>query len=153
MKLTYPLAALAAALTLAGCDQAKPPESTPTPALKTNASAADVKKEVKEAVDTARNYVADNKDQFLASTEQKFKELDLKIDELGKKAETLTTDAKAEVSRALDALHEQRTELGQKFDDLKKSSQEAWKDAKTGFESAWAELEKAYDNAKSKFGY
>ena len=45
----------------------------------------------------------------------------------------------------------QRAHLGLKLDDLKKSGQEIGQEVKSGFESAAADLEKAYENSKSKF--
>ena len=88
---------------------------------------------------------------FLSLTEQKLKDLDTKIDELAKKSESLKDDAKAQADQALAALRDQRAKLNEKFDELKKAGTEAWKELKVGFESVLNELEKAYENAKSKF--
>jgi hypothetical protein len=88
---------------------------------------------------------------FITSAEQKLKEFDTKIDELAKKSEGYKDDAKTQAEQALATLREQRAKLNEQFDNLKKSSAEALKELKTGFEAAFSELEKAYENAKSKF--
>ena len=88
---------------------------------------------------------------FFISTEQKLKDFDTKIDELAKKAEGYKDDAKAQAEQALVALRDQRSKLNAQFDHLRKSSAEAWKELKMGFEAAFGDLEKAYENAKTKF--
>ena len=139
------------ALTQAGCDRRDKVEEGPWSGTPTNATAGEVKKEIKEAVDATKSYAARGKDEFVASMDQKLNELDAKIAELSAKTATLKDDAQAEGNKALDALREQRAQLGRKFQDMKASSKDAWQDVKAGFESAYAELEKAYEDVKSKF--
>jgi uncharacterized protein YdcH (DUF465 family) len=117
----------------------------------TNVSAQEIKREVREAVEATKAYAAGSKDQFVASMKLKLQEWDRKIDELGKSIETLEAGAKAEGSKALDGLREQRAQLGQKLEELKTSGQEFGQDVKAGLETAAAELEKAYENNNSKF--
>ncbi len=95
---------------------------------------------------------AGEKSEFIRATEQKVKELDAKIDELARKSEAYKDDAKVQADQALATLREQRVRLSEKFEGLRKSSAEAWKELKVGFDSALGDLEKAYENAKSKFG-
>jgi chromosome segregation ATPase len=118
----------------------------------TNASAGDAQAATQAAVETTQGQIQRNKDQLVASAEQKLRELDAKIDEFGKKLGTLTADTKAEANKALESLREKRAELGPRLEELKKASQQTWNDVKSGVETAMAELEKAYQNAKSKFG-
>jgi chromosome segregation ATPase len=98
-----------------------------------------------------RGAAAAEKTGFITTTEQKLKDFDTKIDELAKKSGGYKDDAKAQAEQALATLREQRAKLNEQFDNLKKSSTEAWKELKIGFEAAFSELEKAYENAKSKF--
>lgn len=138
-----------ACLAFAGCTDSTQRE-VPS-ASRTNAAAESMKREVREAVDATKVYASENKDQFMAYTQEKLAKLDRQIAELGTKAGTLKDDAKVEGDKALAALREQRATVGEKFDELKKSSQEAWKDVKAGFETAYAQAEKAYEDARSKF--
>jgi hypothetical protein len=149
MKPTYLLSALFMAAALAGCDQAK--RSDTGTESSTNAPLREVKKEIKEAVEITKSYVSENKDEFVAATDRKLKELDQKIAELGDKVATLKDQAQAEGNKTLDALRETRAQLGTKLEELKVSSQDAWQNVKAGFESAMSELETAFANAKSKF--
>ncbi len=173
MKLTYSLAALAAACVLAGCDQSKqagkpasepsadinaPPAqeqreevvkkdiNVPPPALQREI----VKTEVKEAVDATKTYLTASRDQFVASAQQKLTEMDQKITELGDTIATLNENAFA--NETLNSLREMRSRLDPLFEELTKSSTEAWDDTKKAFESALAELEQAYLDAKTSYG-
>jgi len=115
-------------------------------------SASEVKREIREAADATKGYLAASKDEFVASVQEKLNKLDPQIAELETKTEALKDDAKAEGKKALASLREQRAQLGQKLDELRSSGKEAWRDVKTGLESAYAELEKACQNAKAKLG-
>jgi predicted nucleic acid-binding Zn-ribbon protein len=145
---TYVFIAAAVSTAFLGCDT-KPPGDPNVPA--TNASGRDLRQEMRERTDATKASVAEGKDQFVAAVQTKLNQLDQQIAELGAKLGTLSEQAKPEGEKALVTLKEQRAQLGQKFDALKESSQAAWKDVKAGFESAYAELEKAYQNAKAKF--
>lgn len=139
---TLLLAALCAGL--AGCSDSARDAAAPPP---TNASLKDVKRDVAQAVETTKVYASENKDQFVAALQEKLAKLDQKISELGSKAATVKAE---EGDKALTALRDQRSALGDKFDELKKATQETWKDVKAGVEKAYDEVEKAYDNAKAK---
>jgi len=145
------LAACVAAVGLTGCAETDQTDSIPQPL--TNVSAREVRRETREAVDAAKQFAAENKEKFLASTEAKLKECGQKIADLDAKLATLAYeyDAKAEGSKALDALREKRTQLGQQLEKLRQCSEEAWQDAKAAVESAAAEVDNAYENAKSRF--
>ena len=155
LKLTYQMAAFAVSIVLAGCakndqtvtEQTAPPTETPV-------TASDVKKQVKEAVDTTKVYIDKNidknKDQFIASVDAQLKTLDAKISELGQKSEGLKDDSKVEADKVLERLREKRGELTQKLEELKKSSAQSWQEIKTGFSAAMTDLEKALEEAKNK---
>ncbi len=144
MKFKFCLTAMAAALALVGCSNNN--DQTGANAPNDAASATST-----NTTSTLTNSAAQTKDEFLASMDGKMKDLDAGIDALSKKAEGYTGDAKAEADKTLAALREQRAALGERYDELKQSSEAAWQDTKAGFETAWDDLEKAYENAKSKF--
>jgi hypothetical protein len=151
MKPNRFLAACVAAVGLTGCADTDPSDANSQPL--TNVSAREVRKETREAVDTARQFTAENKEKLLASAEEKLKECGQKIADLDAKLAALAYDygAKAEGSKALDALREKRTQLGQQLEKLRQCSEEAWLDAKAAVEAAAAEVDKSYENAKSRF--
>jgi len=144
MKPQYSFVALALALLIAGCDR-------PTPQSERQATGQDVKRETKEAVDTTKQYVAENKDEFVAKTETKLRELDARIVDLTAKTSTVKDDAKAEADQLMTSLRRQRSEVDKQLNTLKQSSKEMWADAKAAFDTAFDELQKAYEKTKAKF--
>ena len=155
MKTKNKLATCVALVALTGCNPSssstgeKPP-ATPAP---TGAVTELPKHSLnRESPPVPVPAVAAAKAEFIASTEPKLKDLETKIDELAKKSANYTDGAKLQAEQALTALRDQRAKLTEKFDALKKSGTAGWTELKAGFESALNELEKAYENAKSKFG-
>jgi len=143
------MTALAVSAGLVGCEKSN--EANLDALSTTNVTAREVKQEAREALTATKAYLSANKDQFVASAEVKLGQLDAKIAELGAKAQTLQADAKAESAKAVDALKEQRANLGEKLEEVKKASHETWQDVKAGFDTAMTELEKTYENLKAKF--
>ena len=159
MKTMKQLAAFMALAVLIGCSPSssptgeKPPDSPAATGavieLPKNNPIATLSKESPPVPPPAA--AAAEKTGFIASTEQKLKDLDTKIDELATKSAGYKDDAKAQAEQALATLREQRTKLNEQFEGLKQAGAESWKELKAGFESALNELEKAYENIKSKF--
>ena len=113
-------------------------------------SGQEVKARYKDAAAATKTYLAENKDEFVATMERKLRQLDDKITTLGKKSEVYKDEAKVQADQSLETVRDQRKTVAQQFDKLKASSAEAWKEVKVGFNSAMDELEKAYENAKAK---
>ena len=152
MKLTHLITGLALLVPLVGCDRPDGNDTTvPTVPPTTNAAARELGREVREAVDTSKAALIEGKDQLLASTDAKLKELDQEIADLGSKVDALKDEVKVESNKALETLREKRTQLGQRFEELKTANQETWSAVKARFESAWAEFQKSYEDAKAKF--
>ena len=99
----------------------------------------------------AKTNLLETKDQFLAATREKLRELDAKIKELGKNSDSYRDEAKAQADKALANLRERREQLNKQFEDLRKPSAEAWAEIKAGFSAAMDDLEKACDKAREKF--
>jgi len=147
MKIKHPITVFAALGLLAGCYEEAPNAATSN----TTVTAREVQARYENAAEATKTYVAENKDEFLVATDKKLKELDAKISDLTKKSESYTEEAKVEADKALTALREQRKTASEKFEEVKKSGAEVWKEVKAGFESVLADLEKAYEDTRSKF--
>jgi uncharacterized coiled-coil protein SlyX len=119
----------------------------PQPA-KTPVAPPELNKDVKDPA-TPYEYAVQSKDEFVASVEKRIKDLDQTITRVGEAIENLQPDAVAK--KTIDTLREQRMQMGQKFDELKQASQDTWASLKTGFESTVKDLEKACEEAKSKY--
>lgn len=129
-------------ITLTGCPQA-------TTARKV--STEDVKRETREAVDTAKQFASQKKAEYEKQLQQQLDEMDKDLQQWRAKADKATGDAKAEMEKKLKALQEQRDALAGKIKDLGKDSGEAWEEMKKGIDKAWGELKEGFDKARDSF--
>jgi len=165
MKMTNQIAVFAALLSVTGCNPAgssdggKQPESpgkTGAVMELPKSSPIELAGQVTTpvplpTVTESKPPAADNKDTIIASIQEKLRDFDAKIDELARKSEGYKDDARAQADQALAALREQRTRLNAQLDSLKQASAEAWAELKAGFDAACTDLQKALENARSKF--
>jgi len=83
------------------------------------------------------------------------KEYDREMQELLAKAQSGATDLKEESKTQFDEkmkeFRDKKQAAADKLDELNSASGEAWKDIKSGMESAMDELSKAFDRARSHF--
>ena len=151
MKMTELIAGAAIALLFAGCGETQQTDNTTVNTPRTNGAATDLGSRVQQAADSTRQTLSQSKDQFVSTMNSKLKDWDQKLGDLGQKTGSMAGDAKTQANKALDTLREKRDAASTKFAELKKSSQDAWQAAKTNLDSALADLQQAYENAKSKF--
>lgn len=149
MKIISQAMPLSLALLLVGCSRSEKADNEKAPAAPV--SAQNVQDQFKNAATTAKTYVVENKDEFIAAMNKKLQELDGKIEELAKKSEPYKDDAKVQADKALAALREQRQAVNAQFEKAKQAGGDAWEDIKSNCALAMAELEKAYENVKAKF--
>lgn len=81
----------------------------------------------------------------------KLRELDREIDDLNAKAAKQGKETRKEFNREMAELGQKRAVARQRFESLKTSSQEAWRDMKPGIDAAMKDLESAYRRAASHF--
>ena len=121
----------------------------------TAVTSMDVKKEVKEAVETAKSYTQQQKEEYLRQIDAKIKEFDREMQELLAKAQSGATDlkeeGKAQFDQSMEELRNKKEAATKKLNEINSASGEAWKDIKSGMESAMDELSKAFDRARSHF--
>jgi len=149
MKIVSQTIPLSLALLIVGCSQSEKTSSEKAPTAPVTAQ--NVQDQFKNAATTAKTFVIENKDEFVATMNKKLHELDAKIDELAKKSEPYKDDAKVQADKALAALREQRQAVNEQFEKAKQAGGDAWQEIKAKCSSAMAELEVAYDNVKAKF--
>ena len=153
MKTTNQIAVFATLLALTGCSPSSTSDGGKPPAASGSTGAVLELPKTVAAVPAPPPVPppGEQKESFIASMEQKLKEFDAKIGELVKKTEGYKDDAKTQADQALAALREQRAKLSTQFESLKQASTDAWKELKAGFEAAFADLQKALEDARSKF--
>jgi myosin heavy subunit len=141
------LIALIGALALAGCGKKEQTNETPLPAV----SGEQVKKEVKEAVNSTKQYLTQTKEETVAAVEKQLQAADARIQELAEKSRSYTGTAKTEAESALAALRAKRDVAASKLEELKAASKEGWTNIKASFDVAIHELEKSFEELKAKF--
>lgn len=145
MKTKYQIVTFVALLALTGCNpNDNPPPGDQPPATPGPTGA------VLELPKTAPA-LAESKDAFIASMDQKLKDFDAQLDEMARKSADYKDEAKVQADQAMASLRDQRAKLEAQFNELKRSSADAWTEVKAGFQSALNDLEKAFQNAKAKF--
>jgi hypothetical protein len=134
---------------LTGCGGSSQPQARDTAAKPVDGR--ELRQKYTDALESTKDYTAQKKDEFLAAMGRNMKELDARMDELAKKTEGYKDDARVEADKVMAALREQRDALGKKYDALKKTGEDTWEKGQADVASAWSKMEKAYENAKSKF--
>ena len=139
-------------LAASGCEPKSadrtPVDRTPGPGKVTS---DDVRRDARKAVDTATDYSQQAKEEFQKKLEARLKDLDAEIAELREKGSDLSDEAKADWDRKMAALEAKREAAHAKLAEVGESSAEAWKDVQQGAQSAWDELEKAFQDAAREF--
>ena len=122
---------------------------------KTEVTSEDVKKEAKEAMETAKTFAQQQKEEYLQQIEGKMKEFDRDMQELLVKAQFRATDlkeeSKAQFDQSMEELRNKKQAAAEKLNELNSASGKAWEDIKSGMDSAMDELSKAFDRARSHF--
>lgn len=153
------LAAVAAAMVviLAGCggesEKVAAPD-TPAPPAQAAASpvaAENLKTKAAEAVDAAKVYTGAKRDEYAKSVEGRLQEMNSKIAELKKKAESATADTQAALAEQVKDLESKRESVGKRLAELQTSSSQAWGDMRQGIDAALKELYEGYEKARGRF--
>ena len=93
----------------------------------------------------------EDKKAYQESMEARFSELGAKIDELQAKGEQARGDVEADINQKIVALKTKQDEVNQQLQSLKASGDEAWATLQVGFQRAWDELSRAFEEAAAKF--
>ncbi len=89
--------------------------------------------------------------EYQEKMEAQLKELAARLEELKGKAAQATADAKAEMTKQIEALKPKLEAAQQKLKELQAASGPAWDKLKEGSEKAMADLKKTWESVKSKF--
>ena len=93
----------------------------------------------------------DKKEAYREKQEAQLKEWKATLDMLEAKATKATAGVKAELLREIELLQQKKGVVLEKWNELQKSSGEAWDDLKEGVEKSAAELKNALDRVISRF--
>ena len=118
---------------------------------KNSASEQKVKDETREALDAARAYAAQKKEEYQRQMEVELDSLSREIEQLKAKAEKAGAKTRAEVKEQIAELEKQKEVVNQKLRELRSHGVEAWEGLKAEIDSAIAELKKLYERIASRF--
>jgi ParB-like chromosome segregation protein Spo0J len=91
------------------------------------------------------------REEYQKKMEAELAELNAKINEFVAKAKESSADAQAEYYRQADELSAKQKKAEAQFEVLKKSSADAWEELKYGMDSAFTDLQTAFNRAAAKF--
>ncbi|UCD56671.1 MAG: hypothetical protein JSV16_12690 [Candidatus Hydrogenedentota bacterium] len=115
--------------------QAEPPKE------EAEVSAEDVKKESLEALETAKAYTLQQKQEYQNKIEAKLDEVDAQIDELKARAEQAKDETKAKLYKQIEELQKKQEAAREKLEELKTASEQAWEKLKSEMDAAVEDLE------------
>jgi uncharacterized coiled-coil DUF342 family protein len=95
--------------------------------------------------------VSNRKDEYQQKVKAQLDKINAQIDELKAKARQVQANTSVEYHSQMEELCAKRDTAQVKFNELQKSSGDAWQEIQTGFESAWNDLAIAFDKACKKF--
>ena len=140
--------ALSVTLSVAGCGK----EQKPVAAL-TNVTAGSVdklKEQARNAVTTTKDYLAQQKDRWQKRYSDKLSEFDHKLADLKAKSSQASDKARSEWNKALSQLEQKKESAAQKLEQLKNAGTNRWQELRTNAETAFADLEKSFNDTFSR---
>ncbi|MEA3508108.1 MAG: hypothetical protein U9R40_04220 [Synergistota bacterium] len=108
----------------------------------------DVKEETSEAVETAGDYLKQEKAEFVESMQNKLETIQKDIDKLREEASDKSADGKDILQEKIDALETQWGSTKSKLQEVRSAGTEQWESLRDGAVSMYDRLKNAYDAAK-----
>lgn len=138
-------AAVIASLTSTGCSQ--PRVEHPVPEV----TAEDVRRDTSKAADTALKAASQAQEDFMMRLKSNLADMDTEIAKLHEKGLALKDEARTRWNATMADLEVKRDALLKQVDELGKSTGAAWERLEEGAQSAWDDLQKAYQEASKEF--
>ena len=139
------LLSAAVLLNVSGCSEA-PVEHTVR-----KVTAEDVRRDADKAVDTATSAAVQAKSDFEMRFKTSLAEMEVKIAKLHEKGVALKDDASIRWNEQMADLKAKQKVAREKLDDLRTSTGEAWGHMEKGAQSAWDDVQKAFEEAAKEF--
>ncbi|HUG68904.1 MAG TPA: hypothetical protein VMM76_14240 [Pirellulaceae bacterium] len=146
MTRMFCLLLLVGMLASSGCEQKS------VDRLPDDVTSEDVRRDAGQAVNTASEFARQSNEEFQKDLEVRIEKMDVEIAKLREKGSGLKEEAKANWDRKMAELETKREAARVKLAEIGDSSAEAWTDVQQGAQSAWDELDKAFNNAARELG-
>lgn len=137
MKRLTTAIAITAALAAFGCSKEPP--------AKAEVSAADVTKQASEAADTAAQYAAQEKDEFVRASRQQLDQLKKQLGTLNEQAKTASGEARKNLEAQIDRIEAQMRRVEASLAELAAAGAERWREAKASFVAQMQELKQSFE--------
>jgi arginine utilization protein RocB len=118
---------------------------------KGSTSEDELKRETKEAVEAAKRYAAQKKEEYQREMQSELDALSKEIDELKVEAKKSRAKARVELEKQIGELEKNKEVASHKLSELRSRSAEAWEDMKARLDSAMAKLKKSYEETAARF--
>ena len=89
--------------------------------------------------------------EYIDKMAEQLRSWDNEITKYQQKAAQMNENVKQKYQDEVTKLKARKKQVQQKLDELKSSSDSAWKELKNGFDRSWKELKTAFNNANSSF--
>jgi len=110
-----------------------------------------VKEETKEALEAAKTYTLQQKQEYQKKMEAKLDEFDITIAQLKARAETATDEAKVKLDEQVQELQRKQEDARKKLDELKSAGADAWENLKSEMDAAIEDLANFIDELLPSF--
>ena len=110
----------------------------------------DVVEQTQKAIDTFKQYLQEQKEVHLKSTEARLEMLDRRIDILQSKAEQMGEEAKADFEKQLAAFKSKEEAAKEKLDEMVTATEENWEKMAGGIATAMNDLENEFNKVLEK---
>ena len=95
--------------------------------------------------------MSEKRDAYVAKMKAKLDKWNAEIDKLQAKVNQAGADSKVELQHHVQSLQAKRIEVGERVEGIRKANEDAWRDLRTGAESAWKALDRATHSAIANF--
>ena len=112
---------------------------------------ADIKKEAEDLAKTTMAYTEEQKALYQKKIQEKMQQYSQNFLELQAKMATLNEQAKANLAAEMENLKRKKQEIAEKAGEIQAAGGEAFRDLKKGLDASLEEMDKAVDEAISRF--
>jgi len=112
---------------------------------------ADIKKEAEDLAKTTMAYTEEQKALYQKKIQEKMQQYSQKFVELQAKMVMLNEQAKANLAAEMESLNRKKQEIAEKAGEIQAAGGEAFGDLKKGLDASLEEMDKAVDEAISRF--
>ena len=126
-----------------------PPEKAKIESLATTPQ--DIRKEAEDLAKTTMAYTEEQKALYQKKIQEKIQQYTQKFLELQAKMATLNEQAKANLAAEMENLKRKKQEIAEKAGEIQAAGGEAFRDLKKGLDASLEEMDKAVDEAISRF--